>query len=59
MAYHSVVWGWTVWWLEAPTILTVLDNGHIGGYTEFKQMFEYGVIYQYVKLCRNIDNYEK
>lgn len=40
-------------------LLIVLDIGHIGGYTYFKQMFEYGAIYHRVNSCRNIDNSEK
>ena len=41
---------------RCPHIQLVLDIGHIGGYTQFKQMFEYGVNYQGAKCCRIIDN---
>ena len=59
MTYHSGCGGGQFGDSMPPHSLIVRDIGHIDGYSLFKHLFEYGVNYHDVNLCRIIDIFAK
>ena len=54
MAYHSGVGADSLAARSPHILLIVLDIGHIGGYTQIKQMFEYMAI---LTACQMLSEY--